>query len=932
MPATITACLAALTLIACVLLYQQAGSAARERQDANANRVHTALRDVLDTPIGRVEDLAAAAGEHWPSRSQFATLADGLLESPVLYRVALVRYLTARERAAYELKHGQIDVVRSNAALSMRAGPQLSPRLERLAPPLQRAPNASSYFVLTSEVQRKPGGAPLGTDIGAEQRRHLALLAAATTGTPQATAPIAPVTSPDAVPALTAIYAPVYSSGMPIATPVQRLAALRGFITSGYQYSLLAPLITDRLAAKIPFALREGPLTIAARGRLSHPETSVIPVAGRNWTLSVGAPSRDLALVYDAALVGGTLTLLLGWISVQAYRRERLALRLVQRRGAEREIAESALATAEERFRTAFSEAPIGMALTTPDGRHLQVNRALRRITKYSEQQLLGLPAAHLTHPDDRRADELAMAFMLSGELRVYDVEKRLLNAEGETVWTAVHTTLVHDQDGRPSYFLTQFEDITARHQYERRLQHMADHDPLTGLLNRRAYERALAEHLAGNHGAGAVLVLDLDDFKHVNDTLGHGAGDDLIVRVAQALVERLRGEDVIARLGGDEFAILMRSGDVSQAEHVAQVLLETVRAQRAARGQGGPERPMTASIGIAPLQGAQTLGAEEALTEADLAMYDAKEAGRDRYETYGAHCLDPEGRSGRARAKARIETRLEWVERIRAALDEDRLVLYAQPVVETTTGATTQHELLVRMLEPDGSMVEPGRFLPIAERYGLIREIDRWVVTNAIAMLGEQHAIGRSPVVEINLSGHSLSDPQLAEQVKLALHTAAVDPKQLIFEVTETAAIGNMAAARGCAERLRALGCRFALDDFGAGFGSFYYLKHLPFDFIKIDGEFVRNCTVDPMDRLVVRAVVELARGMRKRTVAEFVGDEQTLAALQELGVDYVQGFHLGKPAPLAFWLDYAEGRAERPDADVLATRQELSTAGSGQ
>jgi EAL domain-containing protein (putative c-di-GMP-specific phosphodiesterase class I) len=167
---------------------------------------------------------------------------------------------------------------------------------------------------------------------------------------------------------------------------------------------------------------------------------------------------------------------------------------------------------------------------------------------------------------------------------------------------------------------------------------------------------------------------------------------------------------------------------------------------------------------------------------------------------------------------------------------------------------------------------------------------------------------------------------------VKLALNAAAVDPKQLIFEVTETAAIGNMAAARGCAERLRALGCRFALDDFGAGFGSFYYLKHLPFDFIKIDGEFVRSCTIDPTDRLVVRAVVELARGMQKQTIAEFVGDEETLAILQELGVDYVQGFHLGKPAPLAFWLDYAEGHAERPDADLLITRRALSTAGSGQ
>lgn len=944
MPATITACVAGLTLLAGFLLYQQASNTATEQQRADASKAQAALKDVLSSTVERVEDVAAASNEHWPSSSQFEGLAQGLLQSDGLNRVALVRYLTASERHGYEHAHGEIYLPsgppppphrpQTGAAAPGRAAesapPPLPPPPSRHRhgqdaalnalppppPPARPAPAAPSYFVLASEVESTPGGPAIGTDIGAEQRRHIALLAAAATGEPQATAPVAATGTEGGEPAVTAIYAPVYRAGRHLSTPVQRLAALEGFVTTGYHYSELGPLIAQRLPAHTAYVLRDDGFRLSSHGRPSEALRMSIPVADRDWTLAIGKPALDLSLALDAMLVGGALTLLLCWISVQAYRRERFALNLVERRGAERELAENARATAEERFKTAFSEAPIGIALVSPDGRHLQVNRALSKITGYDEQQLLSLPAAQLTHPDDRRSDELAVAFMLSGELRVYDVEKRLLKADGEIAWVAVHTTLVRDDNGAAAYFLTQMEDITARHRYEERLQHMADHDPLTGLLNRRAYERALTEHLQGKREGeqGAVIVLDLDDFKHVNDTLGHSAGDDLIVRVSQALVKRLRAEDVIARLGGDEFAILLRSGGREQVQHVAELLLETVRAQRAARGHGGRERPMTASIGIAPLDGRRQITAEEALTAADLAMYDAKESGRDRYETYGAQ--EPiQDHDGVPHAKARIETRLEWVERIRAALDEDRLVLHAQPVVQTRSGRITQHELLIRMLDEDDTLIEPGRFLPIAERYGLIREIDRWVIGRAIAMLGEQKAEGRSPVIEINLSGQSLSDSDLAEHTRAALAEAQVDANQLIFEVTETAAIGNMAAAQGCAERLRALGCRFALDDFGAGFGSFYYLKHLPFDFIKIDGEFVRSCTADPTDRLVVRAVVELAKGMDKLTIAEFVGDPQTLSVLHELGVDYVQGFHLGKPAPLDAWLSYSEGRQRRPD-----------------
>jgi diguanylate cyclase (GGDEF)-like protein len=431
----------------------------------------------------------------------------------------------------------------------------------------------------------------------------------------------------------------------------------------------------------------------------------------------------------------------------------------------------------------------------------------------------------------------------------------------------------------------------------EAKLRHMVDHDPLTGLLNRRAYEAILTDHLSrGNRYGheGAVMMLDLDEFKQVNDTLGHSAGDELIVRVANALSSRLRDSDTVARLGGDEFAVLLPKGGRAEAETVAVALLDTIRAERSARGRKGRERPVSASIGLAPLAGAEPITAEQALINADLAMYDAKEAGRNRFETYDSS----------SNAKTGIQARLEWVERIRTALEENLFTLHAQPVVEAATGEITQLELLIRMIAPDDELIMPASFLPIAERFNLINDIDHWVVTHTIKLLSAQARRGVRPTVEINLSGHSLTDPDLAAHIASELSGSNVDPTQLVFEVTETAAITNIEAAQHFAEQLAHLGCRFALDDFGAGFGSFYYLKHLPFDFIKIDGEFIRQLVADSTDRLVVSAVVDLARGLHKRTIAEFVTDEPTVVALRELGVDYLQGYHLGMPAPLERWL----------------------------
>jgi diguanylate cyclase (GGDEF)-like protein/PAS domain S-box-containing protein len=566
-----------------------------------------------------------------------------------------------------------------------------------------------------------------------------------------------------------------------------------------------------------------------------------------------------------------------------------------ERVAAEEALRESVeqIAQAEQRFRTAFEAAPIGMALSDLDGRFLQVNDALCAITGYTRDELEEMSFQELSHPADAARDEEMMQSLLSGEQSTFWMEKRYVDVVGQVVWVAVHATLVRSADGRPLHFLGQIQDVSERVRYEAQLQHMADHDPLTGLLNRRSFERELNSHLRNvqRYGPeGAALVLDIDRFKHINDTLGHNVGDELIVKVAQTLRTRLRDSDVLARLGGDEFAVLLPRGGREEAEAVAESILASVRAQSVLT-TAGRRRPITTSIGIALFGESDGLSAEDVLVNADLAMYDAKEAGRDRAATY----------STQERSASRMKARITWAERIREALEEDRFTLYAQPIVELASGQVRQHELLLRMLDEQGEVIPPAAFLAIAERFDLMQEIDRWVVARAIRHMGEQRRAGRELVFEVNISGSSTGDPDLLGVIERELRENDVDPANLVLEVTETTAVANVPRAQEFASRLADLGCRFALDDFGAGFGSFYYLKHLPFDILKIDGEFVRSCTTSQTDQLLIRAAVEIARGMGKETIAEYVGDAATVELLRQLGVDFAQGFHVGRPAPLA-------------------------------
>ena len=558
----------------------------------------------------------------------------------------------------------------------------------------------------------------------------------------------------------------------------------------------------------------------------------------------------------------------------------------------EQKSAQRRVELVEQQFRRSFDDALIGMQVFDLDGRYVQVNDAFCAIVGYPHDELVGLLRGRITHPDDLAPDAESLRALLAGEMNSYTRNKRYIHAAGHSVWASIGVTLIRDADGQPMHFIGQAQDITERRRYEHQLKHMADHDSLTGLLNRRSFERELDGHVARTKRSGitgAVLMIDLDNFKYFNDTQGHNAGDGLIVRIAHGLRDRLRESDVIARLGGDEFAVLLPQEGRDGAEKVARGLVELVREQ-APTNKLGEQRRITASVGIACFDSRESATVDEVMVSADFAMYEAKDAGRDGVAHY---------RSGQ-HDRPRVESHMKWATEITDAISHDRFELVAQPIVPLSGNGPTQYELLLRMRLADGDLVPPATFLYIAERLGLIREIDRWVADRAITMLSEQRAGGRDLRLGVNLSGHTIGDPELLQLIERRLTETGVPPDRLVFEITEAAAVSNIAQAATFADHLSELGCKFALDDFGAGFGSFYYLKHLPFDYLKIDGELVAHCAESEIDRTLISAVVRIARGLGKLTVAEFVEHEETVKVLTRLGVDYGQGYHLGRPAPL--------------------------------
>ncbi|MFN8217277.1 MAG: EAL domain-containing protein [Solirubrobacterales bacterium] len=413
---------------------------------------------------------------------------------------------------------------------------------------------------------------------------------------------------------------------------------------------------------------------------------------------------------------------------------------------------------------------------------------------------------------------------------------------------------------------------IAEQQDLERRLRQLANDDPLTGLSNRRRFAERVDEQLRYSmrygHG-GALLFMDLDSFKFINDSFGHATGDRVLRRVGAAIATSIRSTDTAARLGGDEFAVLLPETTEEDAMRVGDKILAAIKR--------GRDPIVGASAGIVFYGAERAHSADDLLIAADIALYEAKAAG------HGGIC----------RYRGQKGMKLTWLERIREAMREDRLVLYAQPIVDLRSGEIEREELLVRMIDRDGTEVPPESFLPTAERFGLIGDLDNFAVDRAIELARGGRAVA------VNISGPGLTDRGLLERVGEAI-ADGMDPRLLSFELTETAGVVNIDAARQFAIALEAMGCDLALDDFGTGLSSLGYLKHIPIQTLKIDTDFVVSMSSETFDRYLVQTIVGLARRLGQKTVAEGVEDEATLALVKLFGVDFAQGFLLGVPAPI--------------------------------
>lgn len=467
--------------------------------------------------------------------------------------------------------------------------------------------------------------------------------------------------------------------------------------------------------------------------------------------------------------------------------------------------------------------------------------------------------------------------------------ETELADAAGDRILAAVAVPL---SGSEPAETLLVVRDVTRDRERERaldrsrrQLAYLADHDPVSGLLNRRRFDQVLGDHVAGSD-TGALLLLDLDLFKQVNDTLGHAAGDRLIVTVAGLLRDEVRGTDSAARLGGDEFAVLLPDADAAAARTVAGRLVDRVRTSVAALGN---HPPVTASVGVVTICAAKTHGVDP-MSLADIMLYEAKAGGRNRYAVF----VDADGEL------PPISRATVWQSRINDALAENRFVLMLQPIMDLADGQVRAAEALVRLQE-DGRLIMPGEFIATAEGSHLIVRLDCQVVRQGVALLADLRRRDPDFRLAVNVSGRSVGEPVLERTVLQALADHELPGSALILEVTETAAVADAARAQAFADRMAQIGCSLSLDDFGAGFGTFLRLKRLTFDYVKIYGEFVAAAVDSEVDRNLMRSIIRVAHELGKRVVAEYVTDEATLDLVRSEGADLAQGYHIGEPMPVA-------------------------------
>lgn len=543
-------------------------------------------------------------------------------------------------------------------------------------------------------------------------------------------------------------------------------------------------------------------------------------------------------------------------------------------------------------------------AVITTDaaGLILSLNPTAEQLTGWRIAQARGLPLSQVfktIHETTRQPGENLIE-QVKNSGRIIGLHPTLLVAQDGTEYAIDHSAApIHDRDYHITGMVVVFRDVTQHHFLARTLSWQASHDPLTGLVNRRAFEQKLIEAIASAHETNQqhmLCYLDLDQFKVVNDTCGHVAGDELLRQLAARLQTLVRTTDVLARLGGDEFGIILHQCSSEAAKHMGNVIQEAIRDLPFT--WQGKTFSIRASIGLVAID-ADSVDFNSVMSAADAACYAAKDSGRNRIHIYQV--------DDREVAQQRSER--QWVTHILKALKEDRLCLYQQAIVPIGELAAERQgiehaEILLRMTSETGELLLPMAFIPAAERYGLMPSLDRWVIHTFFAYHYHQqiHPPAKQRIYTINLSGASINDEQFLPFLKEQLTQYQILPQHICFEITETVAITNLPRAGQIINELKAIGCYFALDDFGSGMSSFTYLKHLPVDYLKIDGNFVKDIVNDPIDSAVVECINRIGHVMGICTIAEFVENEGILEKLSSLGVDYAQGYGIAKPCSL--WL----------------------------
>ncbi len=496
-----------------------------------------------------------------------------------------------------------------------------------------------------------------------------------------------------------------------------------------------------------------------------------------------------------------------------------------------------------------------------------------------------------LIHPESLEASTKAFEKVYSGDGPV-TLEEQYIHKNGEIVEGITRIAAVFDESGNPMYQCANIEDVSQKKYASEKLAYKTSHDELTGLLNRREFEHRVEHSIRVSHSDNhehVLCLLDIDQFKVINDVCGHEAGDELLRHLGTLLSSSIRKGDVLARLNGDEFGLLLEYCSIENGVLIVEKLQKAVMAFQFV-WEGVPHR-VSMSMGLVRVSNT-TEKLSTVLSDVDGACLMAKEQGRNGIHVY----KEDDANQSRHRGQ------MHWVSTITKALFEQRMCLYAQSIVSTTPDEKLSYELLIRMIDENGDMVMPGMFLPAAEKYLMMVEIDKWVLTHSLLLLKKNaERLANIDFLSINLSGMSLADSDFLSFCIVEIGKSAIDARMICFEITETVAISNLNQAIEFITKIRELGCRFALDDFGNGLSSFGYLKNLPVDILKIDGMFVKNISQSQVDKALVRSINEVGHVMGLKTVAEFVENAESIEILKQIGVDYLQGYGIGKPEPIS-------------------------------